>query len=431
MGLSLGRWLGTRSSRTLAALRHSTPCIEFNVSGKILDVNDLFLNATGYTRKEVLGKHHSMFLPSGAVHSAHYEAFWRDLALGRPQSGVFHRIGKQGNDIWIEAVYTPVMNPLGNVSRIIKFASDTTERKQKESINESLLAATERSFATISFALDGTILEANDNFLATLGYQRDEIIGHHHSIFVDPDESNSPEYELFWQELRAGHFQRGQFKRIHRSGSEVWIEASYNPVIDPSGHITKIVKYAIDVSETTRRRIQAESISVAISASSSQFTQTINEINVNVNRTASLSSEARSLTEEARNAVSNLEKSSKVIGNVTNVIKDLAEQTNLLALNANLEAARAGREGRGFSVVANSVKALANQTSLATKDIESTVNEIQGYINLVVGSTDEISTSIEEVNCRMNVIAAAVEEQSVTMQSICNTVTELRELSRV
>lgn len=431
MGFSLGRWFGASSVRTLSALKRSTACIEFSVSGKILDVNDLFLQAIGYSRKEVIGKYHSMFVTESTAKSPQYEAFWRDLALGRTQHGEFHCISKQGNDVWVEAVYSPVVNIFGNVSRVIQIAFVATERKKKDNENVSLIAATERSFASICFAPDGTILDANENFLATLGYDRDEIIGQHHRIFVDPEESNTTDYERFWEELRAGNFQRGQYKRIHRSGGEVWIEASYNPVFDANGNVTKVVKYAIDVTDTTRRRLQAETISVAISASSSQFTQTINEINVNVTRTASLSSEARLLTEDARQAVSQLEHSSKVIGNVTEVIKDLAEQTNLLALNANLEAARAGSEGRGFAVVANAVKALAGQTSLATKDIEATVNQIQGYINLVVGSTDEISSSIEEVNCRMNVIAAAVEEQSVTMQSICNTATELRELSRV
>jgi len=299
-------------------------------------------------------------------------------------------------------------------------------RKASEASMRSRIDAMSRSAAVIEFELDGTIVNANENFLSLLGYTLGEVQGKHHSMFVNEAARRSPEYRDFWSKLNRGDFQTGVYNRITKSGREVWIQASYNPMFDANGRISRVVKFASDITAAYESRQQVTVVSDSISDSVSQFSQTITEISSNVNRTTSLSEEAKEIAISTCDAVKNLDQSSRVLGKIVEVIQELADQTNLLALNATIESARAGEAGRGFAVVASAVKDLAKQTAAATKNIESSVRDIQQNIAGVVTSTETISKSVSEVSVNMTTIAAAVEEQSVTMSSISRTADELR-----
>jgi methyl-accepting chemotaxis protein len=418
-----------RLQSTLDGISNSAAIIEFSPDGIVQAANPNFLETMGYTASEVIGKHHRIFVAPDQVQSSEYRLFWQRLHAGEPLTGEFCRQAKGGKEVWLQATYSPIRDPDGTVQRIVKIAFDISSKKAREAILESQIAAADRSFATIEFDTDGTILTANDNFLHAMQYSLSEIQGKHHRIFVDPAEQHSAAYAEFWQALRRGDFQAGEFKRFTRTGKPVWIQASYNPMFDSRGRVMRVIKYAVDVTASVARREKANEISEVISDNTTQFTQTINEISHGVNRTATLSQEAKGLTENTKLVVSRLDESSRIIGKVVEVIQELADQTNLLALNATIESARAGEAGRGFAVVASAVKELAKQTGNATKDIDSTVGEIQRNIQEVVHSTDGISKSISEVSASMSQIAAAIEEQSVTMRSISHTADELRELS--
>ena len=127
------------------------------------------------------------------------------------------------------------------------------------------IAAINKAQAVIEFTLDGSILTANDNFLNTVGYRIDEIRGQHHGLFVEPAYRASPEYRAFWEKLARGEFDAGQYKRIGKGGAEVWIQASYNPILDPSGRPFKVVKYATDITEAKLKAAIYESQLDAIS----------------------------------------------------------------------------------------------------------------------------------------------------------------------
>ncbi|WP_425403032.1 methyl-accepting chemotaxis protein [Hwanghaeella sp.] len=237
----------------LEALGRSQAIIEFEPDGTILTANGLFLGAMGYALEEIRRKHHSMFVAPDERESADYRKFWKDLAAGRFHSGEFKRLGKDGKEIWIYATYNPILNHTGKVVKVVKFASDITDQKRRSADLRGQIEAIGRSQAVIEFNLDGTIIKANDNFLNAMGYRLDEVQGKHHSIFVDPSERASPDYQSFWQSLAHGEFKAGEFKRFDKNGREIWIQASYNPIFDMNGRPYKVVKFATDVTEQKLR----------------------------------------------------------------------------------------------------------------------------------------------------------------------------------
>ena len=404
--------------------------IEFTTDGIILDANENFLGAMGYSLNEIKGKHHKMFVESSFGNSEEYRQFWRRLANGEAFPGQFKRVAKGNRLIWIDATYVPVFDRDGTIIKVIKFARDISTQKAVELVAEGFQTAVGRQFALIEFDASGTILTANDNFLGIMGYSLRDIVGKHHSMFVSDTMRISNEYSSFWRKLGLGEGFSGQCVRVGRGGKEMWLNASYNPILDIDGKVNRVVKYATDITELVVGQRQSSGISEAISGSVSQFSMTITEISANVNRTASLAQEAKEIAGETCTLVEGLDESSRVIGKIVEVIQELADQTNLLALNATIESARAGEAGRGFAVVASAVKDLAKQTAAATKNIETTVDEIQKNIQGVVGSTNLISRSVSEVHSNMTTIAAAVEEQSVTIESINRTAEELRSLNK-
>ena len=236
------------------AIRRSQAVIQFALDGTILEANETFLNAMGYTASEIVGKHHSMFVEDSEKHSKQYTQFWASLGRGEFQSGQFRRLAKGGREIWIRATYNPILDAAGRPYKVVKFASDITDVKLRFADFEGQIAAIHKSQAVIEFKLDGTILSANENFLKAMGYSAEDVTGRHHRMFVSPDEAQSNAYQRFWADLAMGRYQSGQFRRIGKGGREVWIEASYNPILDMSGRPFKVVKYATDITEDIRQK---------------------------------------------------------------------------------------------------------------------------------------------------------------------------------
>ena len=239
----------------LAALDRSQAVIEFKLDGTIISANANFLNAVGYRLDEIKGKHHSIFVEPVEREGVQYKRFWDDLRAGKFQQAEYKRLAKGGREIWIQATYNPIFGATGRPIRIMKFATDITEQKLRNADFEGKVAALNVSQAVIEFALDGTILDANANFLATVGYDLAEIRGRHHRIFVDPAERESAGYREFWASLGGGAFQQGEYRRVGKDGREIWLQATYNPIRDPSGRPMKIVKFASDISADKLRSI--------------------------------------------------------------------------------------------------------------------------------------------------------------------------------
>ncbi|ONN72713.1 chemotaxis protein [Pseudomonas oryzihabitans] len=370
------------------ALERSMAVIEFDPDGTVLRANDNFLRLTGYRADTLVGQHHRRLCPANVVQGRDYGDFWARLKRGDFVSGTFHRLDAQGRTLWLEASYNPVPDSSGRIAKVVKYALDVTAQVERDSEAQSNLKALDRALARIEFDLDGRILTANDNFLATLGYSLKEIQGQQHRLFCEPALVNSSEYADFWRRLNTGEFFRGQFKRLGKHGRVVWLEASYNPVYDATGRLYKVVKYASDISERVEKH-ESDSRSASRAYHISAETEKVAEHGTRIIQAAA---------GEMREIAHNVSASAEVIGQlgqrseqitaIVNTIRGIADQTNLLALNAAIEAARAGDQGRGFAVVADEVRQLAGRTSSATAEIAEMIGRILSETQQAVASME-------------------------------------------
>ena len=230
------------------AIGKSQAVIEFNMDGTIITANRNFLDTMGYRLEEIVGKHHQMFVTAELRDSPDYHAFWAKLNRGEYQSAEYKRLAKGGREVWIQASYNPILDSANKPTKVVKFGTDITERKIRSMEDAGKIAAIARAQAVIEFNLDGTIITANENFLATVGYRLDEIQGKHHQMFVSPAERDSVAYREFWAKLGRGEYEAAEYKRFGKGGKEVWILASYNPILDETGKPFKVVKFASDIT---------------------------------------------------------------------------------------------------------------------------------------------------------------------------------------
>lgn len=451
---------------TLVAINRSQAMIEFNMDGTIRMANENFLATVGYRLEEIQGKHHSLFVDEAYRSSAEYREFWASLNRGEYQAAEYKRYGKNGKEVWIQASYNPILDASRKPYKVVKFATDITSQKLINADFSGQLSAIDKSQAVISFQMDGIILDANENFLKTLGYTLDEVKGRHHRMFVQEEERESESYRAFWARLNRGEYDAGQYKRVGKGGKEVWIQASYNPIFDLNGKPYKVVKYATDVTQLRRTMneisqhskalgnaseqlaeisqqmasnaeetaTQATVVSAAseevsknvsvVAAGSEEMLASIREISKSANESARVARNAVTVAETTNSTISKLGESSLEIGKVIKVITSIAQQTNLLALNATIEAARAGEAGKGFAVVANEVKELAKETAKATEEIGRKIEAIQTDTKEAVQAIAEIGTIINQISDISNTIACAVEEQTATTNEIGRNVTD-------
>jgi methyl-accepting chemotaxis protein len=440
----------------LKTMYNSQAIIEFKMDGTIVTANQRFLDAMGYGLDEIVGRNHSLFIDPAEQASPQYREFWAALNRGEYQATEFRRIGKNGREVWIQGSYNPLIGANGKPFKVLKIATDITESKRRAADYEGQIKAIEKSQSIIQFALDGTILTANQNFVDAMGYRLDEIQGKHHSLFINPTDRASVGYREFWAALNRGEYQAAEYLRLGKGGREVWIQASYNPIFDAAGKPFKVVKFATDITnqihERERRAVLGRTIDTdlgqiigAISTANDQATRVANASNdtaTNVQamaagaeelvasvqeiarQTANASGVTANSVEQAGRAngiMTELVDAAARIGQVIKLITGIASQTNLLALNATIEAARAGEAGRGFAVVATEVKALANQTRQATDEITVQIAQVQSATTEAAEAIGAISKTIGQINEIAGAIAAAVEEQdAVTREMSAN-----------
>ena len=399
----------------MAAIGRAQAVIEFNLDGTIITANDIFLKVLGYSLAEIQGKHHGMFVASAERDSSGYREFWAKLNRGEFQSAEYKRLGKGGREVWILASYNPILDDSGKPFKVVKFASDVSEQKLKTADFAGQIEAIGKSQAVIEFSMDGIVLDANENFLKTLGYSLAEIKGKHHSMFVQPEEHESDAYRVFWTSLNRGEFQSAEYKRIGKGGKEVWILASYNPIRDLNGKPYKVVKYATDTTARVVARMKSESVRgmmESVAAGAEQLNSSVREISEAMVKSKETASAAVDRVEVADQQAQRLSTAAGAMSSIVQLIGDITGQINLLALNATIESARAGEAGRGFAVVAAEVKNLANQAKQATDKIGQEIGNLNDISSDVVGALNSIKNAIQSVSEYVSSTAAAIEEQS-------------------
>lgn len=528
-------WADATAKGVVDAFKRSQAMIEFSVDGVILSANKNFCDLMGYEEHEVLGKPHSMFVDPAYAKTPEYKLLWETMRKGESFAGVLQRVTKSGEKVFLLGSYAPVIGKDGVVHRVVKVATDVSELERAKLDRQAVLDNLSLSQAVIEFTTDGTILKANSNFCDVMGYQEREIIGKHHSIFVDPVYANSPEYRNFWDRLRRGDYFASMLPRITRTGKKVYLLGSYNPIKDEDGVVRRVVKFAVDVTEAETERLNGiernaammarqerivdalrsglsrladGDLTVQIETSFSEeyeqlradFNRAISELQSTISvvmenatgiqnsatevsraadelsrrtenqaatleetsaaleeltasvRSASEGTEKanRSANDAKRNAeesgavvkntvvaMSEIEESSRQISQIIGVIDDIAFQTNLLALNAGVEAARAGEAGRGFAVVASEVRALAQRSSEASKQIKQLISkssqQVERGVNLVNDTgkaLQEIIKSVTEIATLVSDIASTAKEQATGIAEINAAVSQLDQVTQ-
>jgi methyl-accepting chemotaxis protein len=383
----------------MKALSTAQAMIWFAPDGTILDANENFLKTLGYRLDEIVGKHHRIFCEDAIRQSPDYQRFWSDLGAGRFQGGQFRRQSKAGEDVWIEATYNPVYHG-GRVVRILKIATDITKTKIVALHDNNRLRAIDQSQAIIEFEPDGTIVEANDNFLKAMGYDRSEVIGKHHRMFCDPSYAGTSDYAGFWDDLRAGKFTSSNFVRYGKGGREVWIQAAYTPVFNSRGKVYRVIKVATDISG---RMKAVKIIGAAIKKlAEGDLTVRLNDpvdavleaTRLDVNTAAYALDETLSGIVHAVQALS---------ANAT-VINDIA---NGIATNGERQAATVEETAAALDEITTTIKDTTGRTQATTKLVGEMRSNAEGsglVVKQATSAMGEIASSSKEIENIIGVI---------------------------
>ena len=473
------------NSALLAAIGRSQAVIEFQMDGTILDANDNFLAAVGYSLDEIRGRHHSMFVDETLRNSAEYREFWMRLNRGENLPGEYKRVGKGGKEIVIQASYNPIADRSGKLTKVVKFASDVTAMAKARAEASRVNSMMEQAPINVMFATpDFTIRYVNPASVKTLKtlehllpVKADQLVGqsidifhkrpeHQRKLLSDPknlphrtniqvgtetlDLLVSPIYdekrnflgsmvtwEIITQKLKLEQDIKENAAREQKKAEELAqiMSAVASNATTLGASAEELTTVSTEMSANAEETAAQANVVSAASEQVSKNVQTvatgveemgasIREIAGNANEAAKVAQQAVKVAETTNQTISKLGESSSEIGKVIKVITSIAEQTNLLALNATIEAARAGEAGKGFAVVANEVKELAKETAKATEDISQKIEAIQGDTRGAVGAIEQIGKIIGQINDISNTIASAVEEQSATTNEISRNVAE-------
>ncbi|HEU4627551.1 MAG TPA: methyl-accepting chemotaxis protein [Steroidobacteraceae bacterium] len=422
-------WVSARELADLrgkvAAIGAAKPMIEYDMDGIIIGANENFLNASGYSLREILGQHHRMFVDADQRDTPQYKEFWAKLRRGEMQSAVYKRVAKNGRPLWAEATYYPIFDGRGRPYKVVKYTVDITERMLAQADGAGQLAAISKAQCVAEFELDGTLRTANDNFLRTFGYTLAELKGKHHSLFVDPAERESSEYRAFWAKLARGEYDSAQYKRFGRDGRLIWIQASYNPILDAGGKPFKVVEYATDVTERVTlaeqlRSAVAETQAAVTAATEGNLTQRIS-MEGKTGELAALSSGVNSLIDVMAGLVRQIK---DAVGQVRTGADEISSGNQNLSRRTDEQAASLEETASSMEEMASTVRQTADNAGQANQlaiaacaqaekggNVVGSAVKAMNSINAASGKIADIIGVIDSIAFQTNLLAlnAAVE----------------------
>nr|WP_315259339.1 PAS domain-containing methyl-accepting chemotaxis protein [uncultured Duganella sp.] len=396
-----------------AALNRVQAVIEFDLDGKILHANDNFLRAVGYTLAEVQGRHHAMFCEPDFAASPAYKQFWAHLAAGEYDHGEYKRLAKGGREIWINASYNPIMDAAGRPYKVIKFATDITDSRMRNAEYEGKVSAIGKAQAVIEFDMQGHVLAANDNFLDVMGYYLDDIKGEHHRMFCDPDYAASADYKRFWQKLNRGEFDSGRYKRLGNNKKTIWIQATYNPILDLNGKPYKIVKYASDITAQVELE---ESVAAKSKADGEKIARLLNSVELAAN--GDLTSKVIVDGDEPLDQLA--EGISKMIADLRKVISDVVMSASGLADASTTIAERSN----GVAVGTQALGATVEQ-------MNASIDGLTSSINIIAGNTSDADAMAKSTQHEAEIGAKAVAKSIEAMDLINRSSEDIGEIVKV
>jgi len=388
----------------ISAISKVMGVIEFDLTGKITDVNDNFAAVTGYSKQEIIGQHHHMFVEAAYRNSPEYRKFWDKLGRGEADEGQYKRIGKGSKEIWLQASYNPIFDAEGKPFKVVKYATDITAEKLRNADFAGQISAISKVMGVIEFDLTGKITAVNDNFAAVTGYSKQEIIGQHHQMFVESAYKSSPEYKQFWDQLGRGEADDGQYKRVGKGGKEIWLQASYNPIFNDEGKPFKVVKYATDISAKVA---EAQAMSQAVHETAEVVAATKAHDLTQRIATANKQGEIKLLCEgvnEIVDTMSNILSTIKAAGETINsAASEISLGNNDLSQRTEEQASSLEETASSMEEIATNVKNNAENAKLAhgmtdqANDIATKGGEVFGKVVATMTEITESSSRIEEI----------------------------------
>ena len=394
----------------VAAISRAQALIEFDLAGKILTANENFLAVVGYSLDQIQGQHHSMFVDPAYRASAEYHQFWERLARGEYDAGQYKRLRRDGGEVWLQASYNPIMDLAGKPFKVVKYATDITAQKLQSADFEGQIAAISKAQAVIEFDMTGKILNANENFARTMGYTQDELKGKHHSMFAEADYRASSDYRSFWERLGRGEYDAGQYKRIGREGRVVWLQASYNPILDMNGKPFKVVKYATDITEqVTNAQALADAVNqskTAIDAAKANDLTSRVDMTGKSNEIALMCSGINDLLETTAGIVSNVLEASSTISTAT---AEITAGTNDLSQRTEQQASNLQETASSMEEMASTIKQNADNAQEASK-LASAASGVATTGGVVVSNAVEAMSRIESSSQKISDIIGVIDE---------------------
>lgn len=392
----------------IAAIRASQAIIQFETGGTIIEANDNFLAIMGYRAADIIGRDHSMFLSQAHMQSPEYRKFWHSLASGQAKLGTYQFIGSNAQEIWLQASYNPIKDHRGRVLKIVLNAVDITAQTLTNTDYQGQIEGIDASQAVIQFGTDGTILDANDNFLTALGYQLGDIKGKHHSIFIRAEVRSSPEYLAFWEALRRGEAKSGEFRHIGNHGKHLWIQSTYTPIRNGRGEVVKVVEYCTDVTQQKETVMEVSRLIKSAMAGHLSERATLGDT----------TGDSRKLREDINQMLDTI---TAPLQEITRVMKDVSQY--------NLQMRMEGSYQGELQDLKNYVNTALSQMREALRKVQDTAGVVKTGVGEIDSGNTELSSRTEQQASSLEETAAAMEEMTATVQQTANNARLANELA--